>query len=248
MSDFLKSVDNNVDVDMDALKVPYLKILPESAPEANPKKAEYIEGAEEGYFINSATNKVYGNKIKVITTGMAKKYIEWKAGRGGLVAVHNTEPNVPIDKTIFREWKLPNGNILEERYEYYCVLPDDPETPFIILSLKSSNIKFAKAWNSMIRFSRLDDGSQAPWCAYVWELETKYNDGGKDKQYYALGVNGNAAIKRDRLITKDEFNDNVSGLLENMSNLQTLSIAEESPKQNALPDNTTKNDLEEVGY
>ena len=84
LPDFLKDIAplGNEDAGT-VLQIPFMKLLSSLAPElkkkvggqANPK---FIEGAEEGNFINSSTNEIYGDSVDVICCYTKSQFKVWK--------------------------------------------------------------------------------------------------------------------------------------------------------------------------
>ena len=53
----------------------------------------YIEGAEDGHFLNSLTNEIYGDEIYVLNVKFKDEYVVWRkreAG-GGLLGSFGSE-------------------------------------------------------------------------------------------------------------------------------------------------------------
>lgn len=204
MSNFLEEVkDSNVELGMSDITIPFLKILQKLSPQCDEENEEFVKGAKPGAFMNSLTGKVYGKSIKVIPIYYTKNYIEWKPNRGGLVKVHDIEPDM-IDKSDYSEWKLPNGNLIVETMNYYCLLADDIGSGVVVFSLTSSALKYARAWNTQINTTRLDNGNKAPFFSSVWELSTKQNKNDSGT-WHTIGVNSTPAIARERFINEEEY-------------------------------------------
>ena len=84
----------------------------------------------------------------------------------------------------------------------------DGSRPRRTISLKGSDIPHAKDWNTSINNTVLKSGKKASFYSSVWDLTLQYNSAtknGKEVSWYAWGVKGTTAIKRDRYITKEEF-------------------------------------------
>lgn len=142
--------------------IPRLVILQALSPQVNKKKAEYIEGAEVGDFCNVATGDIYKESVLVVPCHFATAYIEWTKNRGGLAANHGDDPSI-LSKTVRNEKfenVLPNGNIVQETAQWYCLLQDATGWQRIFFPLKSTNLKHSRKWLTLCRTEtvQLPDG------------------------------------------------------------------------------------------
>jgi hypothetical protein len=173
------------------LGIPYLAILQSNSPQVNPGHAKYIEGAQAGMFMNTATGEVFDGRkegVVLIPCAYARDYDEWKdrdSGEGGFVATH------PITSDIMSKTKpnaknkpaLPDGNVIWETAKQFCLLrnPTTGRTEQVLMTLKSTHLKANRRWNNLINASVIPGTSvQAPrWLfPYVMktQLETKGNN------------------------------------------------------------------------
>jgi len=133
--------------------IPRLTILQKLSPQLAKKKAEYIDGAELGDFCNVATGDVYKEAVMVIPCHFATAYIEWGKNRSGLVANHGD--NASILKKTARGDKnqniLPNGNVISETAQWYCLLQDGASWTRIFIPLTSTNLKHSRKWMTLCR-------------------------------------------------------------------------------------------------
>jgi hypothetical protein len=133
--------------------IPRLTILQALSPQLAKKKAEYIEGAEIGDFCNVATGDIYKEAINVIPCHFATAYIEWGKNRGGLVANHGDDASI-LAKAVRNEQNqniLPNGNLLSETSQWYCLLQDGASWSRIFIPLTSTNLKHSRKWMTLCR-------------------------------------------------------------------------------------------------
>ena len=138
------------------LALPFLKILGQLSPETNKRDGKYVAGAEPGMIFNSVTNELYdGEKgINVIPCFYKLEYVEWKdrgEGPGAPVAVHSSTSDI-ISKTKpdanYKD-RLPNGNYVEKTANHFVIVTD--KTPCTaLISMKSTQLKVSRAWNSMM--------------------------------------------------------------------------------------------------
>ena len=138
------------------LALPFLKILGQLSPEVNKRDGKYVEGAEPGMIFNSVTGELYdGVKgINVIPAFYKLEYIEWKdrgEGPGAPVAIYDSSSDIMSKTKPDANYKdrLPNGNYIEKTASHFVIITgDSPSTALI--SMKSTQLKISRKWNSMM--------------------------------------------------------------------------------------------------
>ena len=138
------------------LALPFLKILGQLSPEVNKRDGKYVEGAEPGMIFNSVSGELYdGAKgINVIPAFYKLEYVEWKdrgEGSGGPVAIHDSSSDIMSQTKADANYKdrLPNGNYVEKTASHFVIITgDSPSTALI--SMKSTQLKISRKWNSMM--------------------------------------------------------------------------------------------------
>ena len=138
------------------LALPFLKILGQLSPEVNKRDGKYVEGAEPGMIYNSVSGDLYdGAKgIDVIPAFYKLEYVEWKdrgEGAGGPVAVHDSSSDIMSQTKADANFKdrLPNGNYVEKTASHFVIITGDSPTTALI-SMKSTQLKISRKWNSMM--------------------------------------------------------------------------------------------------
>ena len=138
------------------LALPFLKILGQLSPEVNKRDGKYVEGAEPGMIYNSVSGDLYdGAKgIDVIPAFYKLEYVEWKdrgEGSGGPVAVHDSSSDIMSQTKADANFKdrLPNGNYVEKTASHFVIITGDSPTTALI-SMKSTQLKISRKWNSMM--------------------------------------------------------------------------------------------------
>ena len=138
------------------LALPFLKILGQLSPEVNKRDGKYVEGAEPGMIFNSVSGDLYdGAKgIDVIPAFYKLEYVEWKdrgEGSGGPVAVHDSSSDIMSQTKADANFKdrLPNGNYVEKTASHFVIITGDSPTTALI-SMKSTQLKISRKWNSMM--------------------------------------------------------------------------------------------------
>jgi hypothetical protein len=143
-------------IGQDDLALPFLKILGQLSPEVNKRDGKYVEGAEPGMIFNSVSGDLYdGVKgIDVIPAFYKLEYIEWKdrgEGPGAPVAIYDSSSDIMSKTKADANYKdrLPNGNYIEKTASHFVIINgDSPSTALI--SMKSTQLKISRKWNSMM--------------------------------------------------------------------------------------------------
>tara|TARA_B100000674_G_scaffold218523_1_gene179108 strand:- start:1215 stop:1970 length:756 start_codon:yes stop_codon:yes gene_type:complete len=138
------------------LALPFLKILGQLSPEVNKRDGKYVEGAEPGMIYNSVTGDLYDGVqgIDVIPCFYKLEYIEWKdrgEGPGAPVAIYDSSSDIMSKTKPDANYKdrLPNGNYIEKTASHFVIIMgDNPSTALI--SMKSTQLKISRKWNSMM--------------------------------------------------------------------------------------------------
>ena len=138
------------------LALPFLKILGQLSPEVNKRDGKYVEGAEPGMIFNSVSGELYdGVKgIDVIPAFYKLEYIEWKdrgEGPGAPVAIYDSSSDIMSKTKPDANYKdrLPSGNYIEKTASHFVIITgDSPSTALI--SMKSTQLKISRKWNSMM--------------------------------------------------------------------------------------------------
>ena len=138
------------------LALPFLKILGQLSPEVIKRDGKYVEGAEPGMIFNSVTGELYNGVegINVIPCFYKLEYIEWKdrgEGLGAPIGIYPSSSDILSKTKPDANYKdrLPNGNYIEKTASHFVIiLGDSPSTALI--SMKSTQLKISRKWNSMM--------------------------------------------------------------------------------------------------
>ena len=163
------------------LALPFLKILGQLSPEVNKRDGKYVEGAEPGMIYNSVSGDLYdGVKgIEVIPCFYKLEYIEWKDrgdGPGAPVAIYDSSSDIMSKTKADANYKdrLPNGNYIEKTASHFVIVTgDSPSTALI--SMKSTQLKISRKWNSMMSGIKLKgkNGLYTPASfSHIYKLKT----------------------------------------------------------------------------
>jgi len=168
-------------IGQDDLALPFLKILGQLSPEVNKRDGKYVEGAEPGMIFNSVSGELYdGVKgIDVIPAFYKLEYIEWKDrgdGPGAPVAIYDSSSDIMSKTKADANYKdrLPNGNYIEKTASHFVIITgDSPATALI--SMKSTQLKISRKWNSMMSGIKLKgkNGLYTPASfSHIYKLKT----------------------------------------------------------------------------
>ena len=168
-------------IGQDDLALPFLKILGQLSPEVNKRDGKYVEGAEPGMIFNSVSGELYdGVKgIDVIPAFYKLEYIEWKdrgEGPGAPVAIYDSSSDIMSKTKPDANYKdrLPNGNYIEKTASHFVIITgDSPATALI--SMKSTQLKISRKWNSMMSGIKLKgkNGLYTPASfSHIYKLKT----------------------------------------------------------------------------
>jgi hypothetical protein len=145
--------------------IPRLTILQKLSPQLAKKKAEYIEGAELGDFCNVATGDIFKESITVIPCHFNTAYIEWGKNRSGLVSNYGDDASV-LKKCVRNEKNqnvLPNGNIIAETAQWYCLIQDGASWSRVFIPLTSTNLKHSRKWMTLCRTENVQMPDNTMW-------------------------------------------------------------------------------------
>ena len=144
-------------VDSKSLALPFLKVLGQLSPQVTQGDSQFIADARPGMIYNTVTNELYNGAegINVIPCFYKLEYIEWKDIENGAVApvnVYSSDSDIMSKTTRGDDGKdrLENGNYIEETASHYVLIVEPDKTSTALLTMKSTQRKKSKKWNSMM--------------------------------------------------------------------------------------------------
>lgn len=144
-------------VDSKSLALPFLKVLGQLSPQVTQGDSQFIPEARAGMIYNTVTDELYdGAKgITVVPCYYKLEYIEWKDREKGAVApvnVYSSDSDIMSKTTRGDDGKdrLENGNYIEETASHYVLIVEPDKTSTALLTMKSTQRKKSKKWNSMM--------------------------------------------------------------------------------------------------
>lgn len=163
--------------------LPFMRVLQSNSPQVKPRNAKYIDGASEGSFFNTATNRVYDGTegIFVVPCWFEKQATLWTPrgaeGTGGFVSPVDMKMALEILKTCTKNDKKkditpanlkgPAGSINDDwggkelsiAALYYLLVFTSKEDAInfepVAYPFTSTQMKKSRSWNAIIRNSRL---------------------------------------------------------------------------------------------
>jgi hypothetical protein len=171
--------------------LPFLKLLTNTSPEVGE-----VKGANPGFIMNTVTSELYDGKegITVVPVAYVRQYIEWAPrGSGGSGAPVNIYP--ATSDILTRTHKEPgdnkdyldNGNYIENTANHYVMVINDNGVPEpALISMKSTQLKKSRKWNSMLMSTKLM-GKGGPYTppmySHTYRLTTQAESNDKGKWY-----------------------------------------------------------------
>lgn len=140
--------------------VPYVRIIQALSKELQRGHQKYIQGAQVGQFINSATKKLYdGEKgIDVIPVHYSRRYQSWKPNNGGPAQDYGDDSTVYDSTQPNAEGKRVDaaGNEVTASGQYFVLIVDRETGDFevAVLSFGGVQQKKSRQWNSQIAARR----------------------------------------------------------------------------------------------
>ena len=175
-------------MNQDDFALPFLRLLTNTSPEVGD-----VEGAMPGMVYNTVTGDLYDGKkgIEVVPCAYVRQYIEWAprgSGSGAPVAMYPATSDV-LSRTHREPGEnkdyLDNGNYIENTANHYVMVIRDDGTPEpALISMKSTQLKKSRKWNSMMQSVKVAGKNglfTPPMYSQVYRLTTvaESNDKGK---------------------------------------------------------------------
>lgn len=207
--------------------VPWLVVLQKLSPQVEKRDDAYIAGAEPGQFWLRNHPYPLKDKISFQPSCFNIGWAEWKPDRGGFVARHTTRPkdarNDGSDGS--PNWRMPNGNIVEEVRYFYGHLIDDQDSRAyqFVIPFRGAGHQVAKDWNNRWNFERTLAGVLKPAWAFIYTLTTKITSNTKG-EWFAI------TIAKEREIDSEEEYNRGKQLRDAVVSGQKVVAEEEQPK------------------
>jgi hypothetical protein len=181
------------------MTVPRLSLAQSTTPQTKRANEKYIPDLEEGMFFNSMTGEIYGTSVEVIPLFFFKSRIFFKdLKEGGGVICQAPGPDGTKCQLnaggpcLHSNWgakgEPPECN---EFLNYPCIMV--PNQDLIAVSLKSTGLKAAKDWNTLMRMRKADMFAGR----YTIESKPARNKAGLD--YFAYKIDNAGWVEDEAL-------------------------------------------------
>lgn len=156
--------EGNEQVRPEDVAIPRLVLLQSTSPQIKRTEAAYIEGAQEGMYLNTLTQELYGEQVTIINCHFTAHELEWtpRTKGGGLRGVHNLDD--PLVKTAVEDpqrrgrFVLPNGNDLVHTQEHYVLVQSATGAwSQALLALNGTQLKHGRRMNGLLSGIYLKD-------------------------------------------------------------------------------------------
>lgn len=171
------------------MALPFLRLLTHTSDEIG-----VVEGAMPGMIYNTVTGQLFEGKkgITVVPCAYVRQYIEWaprgSSGGGAPIAIYPATSDV-LSKTHREPGEnkdlLDNGNYIENTANHYVMMVGDDGVPTpALITMKSTQLKKSRKWNSMQQSVKLQGKNglfTPPMYSQTYKLTTtaESNDKGK---------------------------------------------------------------------
>lgn len=219
------NTEGSENVGQDDQLIPRLAIAQMGQSPQTKKASElYIPGLQDGQFFNTLTNEIYGEEVVVVPILFFKNFIEFKSmdDGGGVIAMYNNAGEVPPAKLAFQGGNKPAVTEFKNRL---CLLLREGYKPeLIVVSFKSSGLKAAKKWNSLIK------GTNLPAYARTYTLKTVPKQKGQ-QSWHVADVFPGQFVPQAFFNQAKEYFDNLSegGYKVDVTGLEDTETSEETP-------------------
>ncbi|OGC95844.1 MAG: hypothetical protein A2W25_15320 [candidate division Zixibacteria bacterium RBG_16_53_22] len=157
----------------ESFAIPFTAILQSGSPQCKKSDGAYIKGAQEGMFINTATNEITDGDegFLFVPACYTLTYVEWalRENGGGYRGEHDATKGLAMTRAAHKDDKgrdiLPNGNQLNPTHNFYGIrIDEDGSAQRTILSLTSTQIKTAKKLMTTLNLQEVErpDGTRFP--------------------------------------------------------------------------------------
>lgn len=161
-------------------KLPILKILYSNSPVLDESDGKYNEKAKQGDIYNEITGSLYKGRdgLLIVPCLYVNTFNEWKDrgdSPGRPIGIH-TDPSVMRNTSRGDDGKdrLPNGNYIEDTGNHFVYILNKDYEPIenALITMKSTQKKKSKLWNSMIQSRRMQ-GKNGFFCPPSWSTVYK---------------------------------------------------------------------------
>jgi hypothetical protein len=174
----------------DDFALPFLRLLTNTSPEVGE-----VDGAMPGMVFNTVNSTLYDGKkgLIVVPCAYVRQYIEWAprgVGSGAPITIYPATSDIlsrthrePGDNKDY----LDSGNYIENTANHYVMVMNDDGIPEpALITMKSTQLKKSRKWNSMMMSTKLM-GKNGPYTppmySHLYRLTTQAESNDKGKWY-----------------------------------------------------------------
>lgn len=182
--------------DSESFAVPFLVLLQSGSPQVKKSNSQYIEGAEEGGFMNTVSETLLMDGFEFIQVAFKRQMLEWiqRKDGGGLVEIHTVEKCPKYEKIVTDEgkklWLMENGHEIVDTRSHFILYktPAGYWSPAVI-ALAKTQVKRSKKLMfildeqkelknvvTMKAGSMGDNNSEHSWTTWTFKIANHVND------------------------------------------------------------------------
>ena len=165
------------DVDANDLTIPRIQIIQALSPQKKKTHAKYIDGAEEGFAFNTATDELYKDGLFIVPVYFRKEWLIWTEERtdaNGYRGAYGSEA-----EAVKALKELPDGGdcMIQDTHQQFCLVinPSDQSCQEVVISMARSQIKVSKRLNTQVRLAGGDRFN----CVYKFNVVDDKSDSGE---------------------------------------------------------------------
>jgi hypothetical protein len=141
--------------------IPYVRIIQALSKELQRNHAKFLEGAQQGMFVNSATRKTYSGEkgFLAVPVGFSHRYMAWRPNNAGPAYDMGDDPSVynsitPLpegDKNAGKRFDQ-QGNEVTDSLQYFILLvnPETQEWEAAVLNFSGVQARKGRGWATTI--------------------------------------------------------------------------------------------------
>ena len=161
--------------------MPFLALLQSGSPQVKRTDARYIDGAQDGMFMNTVDKELFNGEegVRIVPCAYRRAFVEWKPREdgGGYVTEHavGSEPETVTDEKNRDIIKESGHELKDTRYWYVLIVREDGTAEPAVIGMTRTQIRPSKAWFNLTAKDHWPDGKQrgaAP-PSYLWSYIVK---------------------------------------------------------------------------
>jgi hypothetical protein len=200
------------DLGSEDLAIPFLKVLQKMSDELDD-----LDKARAGDIYNTVTKEVVkgADGVRVINCAYDLQYIEWEprgTGTGAPFAIYGAGDDIPKTQRgdDNKDYVVDGGGRYLERtaQHYVLIISDEGITQQALLSMKSTQFKKSKQWNSAMRALKMKDSAgnffTPPRFSHIWRLETLPEEN-KNGSWHGWQISKDSQIEDPNVYAEAKF-------------------------------------------